>query len=147
MTVAIAGRLCAVRDDELSVDEAVKAVKRPDAGAIALFLGTVRDHNAGQAVTLLEYEAYRTMAEAEMGRVLDKLEDEFSGVRLAVVHRIGRLEVGDVAIICAASSAHRQQAFEAGRALIDRIKATVPIWKREHGPDGPHWIGWTDARA
>ena len=140
-------RLCAVRETPLSVDEAIAAVKHPSAGAVAVFLGLVRDHNDGRAVTLLEYEAYASMAEKQMSKIMDGIEQDVGGVRLAAVHRVGRLEVGDAAIVCAASSAHRGEAFRAGQLLIDRIKADVPVWKREHGPDGPYWVGWEDARC
>lgn len=140
-------RLCDVREAELSVDEVLAAVKRPEAGAVALFIGDVRDHNAGQDVTLLEYEAYVSMAIAEMRRIVSELEAEIPGTRLAAVHRIGKLAVGDTAILCAASSPHRAEAFQAGRELIDRIKERVPVWKREHGKQGPYWVGWEDARV
>lgn len=140
-------RLCDVRETPLDVDEVLAAVKRPDAGAVALFIGDVRDHNAGQRVTLLEYEAYVSMAIAEMRRIVAELEAELPDTRLAAVHRIGKLRVGDTAILCAASSPHRAEAFQAGRALIDRIKERVPVWKREHGNEGPYWVGWEDARV
>ncbi len=136
-----------VREAPLSADEAIAAVQRPGAGGIALFLGTVRDHNDGREVTLLEYEAYTQMAEREMRAIAAEIESEIDGVRLAVLHRVGRLELGDTAVICAASAPHRGEAFRACRALIDRIKERVPIWKREHGPDGPYWVGWEDARC
>ncbi len=136
-----------VREAPLSADEALAAVRRPEAGGIALFLGMVRDHNDGRAVTLLEYEAYVPMAKKEMRAIAGEIESEIDGVRLAVLHRVGRLEVGDTAVICAASAPHRGEAFRACRALIDRIKERVPVWKREHGPDGPYWVGWEDARC
>ncbi len=139
--------LCEIREAPLSVDDALSAVRRPDAGGIALFVGVVRDENDGQAVTLLEYEAYPSMAHKEMRAIVAELEREIPGARLAVLHRIGRLEIGDIAVVCAASAPHRTEAFAACRQLIDRIKARVPIWKREHGPAGPHWVGWQDARA
>ena len=129
------------------MDECVRAVSHPGAGGIDVFVGAVRDSNDGRAVTVLEYEAYASMAEKEMVRIASEIEGEIPGVRLAVVHRVGRLVVGDVAVVCAASAPHRQQAFAACRALIDRIKERVPVWKREHGPDGPHWVGWEDARS
>lgn len=136
-----------LRENALSVDEALAAVRAADAGGIALFVGTVRDHNDGRAVTLLEYEAYGSMALKEMTAIGDEIAAEISGVRLAAHHRVGQLAVGDVAVICAASAAHRGEAFRACRLLIDRIKERVPIWKREHGPDGPYWVGWQDARC
>jgi molybdopterin synthase catalytic subunit len=139
--------LFAVRAEPLSVDEAVRAVTVPGAGGINVFIGTVRDQNAGQAVSLLEYEAYPSMAEREMAAIAAEIELEIPGVRLAVLHRVGELVVGDIAVVCAASAPHRGEAFRACRALIDRIKERVPIWKREHGPDGPYWVGWADARC
>jgi molybdopterin synthase catalytic subunit len=136
-----------MRDTELSVAEVVAAVTRPEAGGIAVFIGTVRSENAGRAVTLLEYQAYASMAAKEMARIGAEISAEIGDVRLAVLHRVGSLEVGDAAVVCAASAPHRGEAFQACRSLIDRIKASVPIWKREHGPSGPYWVGWEDARC
>jgi molybdopterin synthase catalytic subunit len=136
-----------IRRDPLSLDELVALVSRPEAGAIATFLGIVRCMNDGREVSLLEYEAYGSMAEAELERILGELEREFPDVRVAATHRIGALRVGDVAVACAASAPHRSEAFTACRELIDRIKARLPIWKREHGPEGPYWVGWEDARC
>lgn len=136
-----------LREAPLSIDEVLAAVKHPGAGGTALFVGTVRDENEGRAVTLLEYEAYPSMARSEMAAIGEELAREIPGVRLAAVHRVGRLEIGDAAIVCAASAPHRGEAFRACRALIDRIKERVTIWKREHGPDGPYWVGWQDARC
>lgn len=136
-----------IRREPLSLDELVAVVARPEAGAIATFVGVVRCQNEGRDVTLLEYEAYGTMAEGELGRILAELAQEMPEVRVAATHRIGALKVGDVAVACAASAPHRGEAFTACRELIDRIKARLPIWKREHGPDGPYWVGWEDARC
>jgi molybdopterin synthase catalytic subunit len=139
--------LVALRDAPLSVDEATAHVSHAGAGAVCVFLGMVRDHSEGRAVVKLEYEAYGPMALAEMRRIAAELSVEIEGVRLAVVHRTGALRVGDVAVVCAASAPHRDEAYRACRALIDRVKARVPIWKREHGPDGAYWVGWQDARC
>jgi len=87
------------------------------------------------------------MANKEMALIVRELESRFPGTRLAVLHRIGTLNVGDAAVVCSASAEHRAEAFTACHALIDAIKARVPIWKREHGPDGPYWVGWEDARC
>lgn len=127
----------------LSVDAVLACVRRPEAGALAVFVGVVRDHHDGKPVTALEYTAYESMAVAEMRRVVEELEAELDGVRLAVHHRIGPLQIGDDAVVCAASSAHRAAAFAGGRQLIDRIKERVPIWKRESGPEGAAaWVNW-----
>lgn len=144
---ATGARALRIRAEVLSLDEAVAAVSHPGAGAVATFVGVVRDHNDGRAVTLLEYEAYGSMAEAELARVEDEIAREVHGARVFAVHRVGALRVGDAAVICAASAPHRGEAFRACRELIDRIKARLPVWKREHGPDGPYWVGWEDARC
>jgi len=136
-----------IRDSALSVAEVVAAVTRPEAGGIAVFIGTVRSENAGLPVTRLEYQAYASMAAKEMARIGAEIALEIKDVRLAVLHRVGSLVVGDAAVVCAASTPHRAEAFQACRLLIDRIKARVPIWKREHGPGGPYWVGWEDARC
>jgi len=136
-----------VRDQPLSVDEALRSVSAASAGGLSLFLGTVRDHEQGLPVTRLEYHAYASMAEKQMRRIGEQIELELPGVRVAALHRVGSLAVGEIAVICAASAPHRAEAFHACRLLIDRIKEQVPIWKREHGPDGPYWVGWQDARC
>ncbi len=133
--------------EPLALDRVISAVSHAGAGAVVPFVGTVRDTNAGHAVTLLEYEAYPSLAVAEMRRILDEITSELPGVRVAVHHRTGKLRVGETAVICAASAPHREEAFVACRLVIDRVKARVPIWKREYGPEGPYWVGWEDARC
>ena len=147
MTDASSVRRVEVRKDPLSIDAAVALVAHGGAGAIAVFLGTVRDVNEGKAVTQLEYEAYSSMACAEMDRIRLEIESEITDARVAAIHRIGSLAVGEVSVICVASAPHRGDAFRACRLMIDRLKERVPIWKREHGPDGPYWVGWEDARC
>jgi molybdopterin synthase catalytic subunit len=136
-----------VRETPLSVDETLATVRRPGAGGLAVFVGVVRDESAGRVVTKLEYSAYASMAKKEMERIADEIEREIEGARVAAMHRVGMLEVGDAAVICAASAPHRAEAFQACRLLIDRIKERVPVWKREIGPDGIEWVGWEDARC
>jgi len=114
---------------------------RPSDGALCLFLGVVRDENAGRTTTAIEYEAYGEMAEAEMARAADALAREFPAVRVRMIHRVGRLAVGETSVAIAAASPHRAEAFAACRAAIDRIKTTVPIWKKEFHPDGSSdWV-------
>jgi molybdopterin synthase catalytic subunit len=143
----VSAALVALRSEALSLDEAVAHVKHAGAGAVCVFLGMVRDRDDGRAVSKLEYEAYPAMALAEMKRIAEELTAETPGVRLAVLHRTGSLGIGDAAVVCAASAPHRGEAYAACRGLIDRVKARVPIWKREHGPDGAWWVGWEDARC
>ncbi|MDB4995031.1 MAG: Molybdenum cofactor biosynthesis protein MoaE [Myxococcaceae bacterium] len=136
-----------VREGPIGSDEAIAHVSHDGAGGVTVFLGVVRAENEGRAVAQLEYQAYASMAKVELARIGDEIAAELPGVRLAALHRVGLLVVGDVAVVCAASAPHRDEAFRACRLLIDRIKSRVPIWKREHGPDGAVWIGWVDARC
>lgn len=142
----MAHRLLEIREAPLSLDECFTAVMSPEIGGVALFVGTVRNHNQGHDVSLLEYQAYATMAQKELVQIADEIEREVSGVRLACLHRVGALAVGDIAVICAAGAPHRAEAFQGCRELIERLKARVPIWKREHDAQGPHWVGWQDVR-
>lgn len=132
----VPARLLDLRATPLSVDEAIAAVTHPGAGGIAVFLGVVRDNADGKPVARLEYEAYADLARKEMARILDAIELARPGVRLAAVHRVGALAIGDAAVVIAASAPHRQEAFTACREAIDRIKETVPVWKKEWAPDG-----------
>jgi molybdopterin synthase catalytic subunit len=137
--------LAAIRAEPLSIDEVYQAVVNDAQGGVVVFVGRVRNHNQGQAITQLEYEAYASMAEKEMRRIMEAINGEHPGAVLACTHRAGTLGVGDLAVVCAASAPHRAEAFEACRKLIDRVKETVPVWKREHGPDGPYWVDFQPA--
>lgn len=114
--------------------------RRDGDGGLAVFVGVVRDNADGRAVTEMEYEAYEPMAEREMARIEADLAARFPEVRLVMRHRVGRLRVGEVAVVVAASAPHREEAFAACRAGIEEIKARVPVWKREWGPDGSVWV-------
>ncbi|MFC4587519.1 molybdenum cofactor biosynthesis protein MoaE [Sphaerisporangium corydalis] len=134
-------RLLGIRDTPLSVDEVLAAVGDQGAGGTTLFVGTVRDHDHGEAVTLLSYSAHPT-AEAELRRVAEKVAADFPGTLLAAVHRVGDLRIGDRAVIVAVAAAHRGEAFEASRRLIDDLKREVPIWKHQRFADGTaEWVG------
>ena len=109
-------------------------------GAVALFVGTVRDSNAGRRVKHLEYDAYGSMAEREMARIEEEVVARFEVSRIVVVHRIGRLEIGEVSVAVAVSAPHRAPAIEACRYAIDTLKRTVPIWKKEFFEGGEIWI-------
>ncbi|HVR88664.1 MAG TPA: molybdopterin converting factor subunit 1 [Candidatus Limnocylindria bacterium] len=137
--VSAEGRI-AVRDTPLSIDAAVDAVRGPDAGAVVVFLGTVRDRSRTKRVRHLEYEAYPEMAEAKMREIAERLEREHAPLRLAMHHRTGDLAIGDIAVVVAAAAPHRDAAFAAARAAIDELKRVVPIWKKEHTDDGAVWI-------
>jgi molybdopterin synthase catalytic subunit/molybdopterin converting factor small subunit len=128
--------LAEVRDRPLSVDEVLAHVQHAGAGGVVVFLGVVRDHADGKAVARLDYEAYVELANKEMRRILEALTREHPDVRVAALHRVGELHVGDTAVVVAASAPHRGDAFAACRAASDRIKETVPFWKKEWSPDG-----------
>jgi molybdopterin synthase catalytic subunit len=114
---------------------------RSSDGAVCLFVGVVRDSNEGRATTGIRYEAYGPMAEAEITRILAELAREYPAVHILLRHRIGELSVGEASVAIAATSPHRAEAFAACRAAIDRIKTTVPIWKKEFHPDGSsEWV-------
>lgn len=129
-------------DDPIDTASLVRRALRPSDGAYLLFEGIVRNHHEGHAVESILYEAYRPMAEKEIGTIVVAIRAEFPDVALAVVHRLGRLVVGDSSIAIVAAAPHRAEAFAASRMMIDRIKETVPIWKKERGPDGEEWVGW-----
>ncbi len=134
-------RLLGVRDTALSVDEVLAAVADPRAGGTVLFLGTVRAEDAGRDVTGLGYSAHPS-ALAELRRVAEAVAADYPVIALAAVHRVGELAVGEAAVVVAVSCPHRQEAFAAGRRLIDDLKATVPIWKHQTFTDGgEEWVG------
>lgn len=118
----------------------LEALRRPTDGGFALFVGIVRNENDGHPVTRLDYETYGPMAEKEMGRIAEELAGRYPEARVLMQHRIGSLAVGDVAVVVAVSAPHREEAFSACREGIERIKARVPIWKREIGPSGTFWV-------
>jgi MoaE-MoaD fusion protein len=133
--------LCELRAKPLSVDEVLRALRAPEVGGIALFIGTVRDHAAERKVVRLDYEAHPELAVQEMARILGALRQEYPGVRLAALHRTGELPIGELAVIVGASAPHRAEAFAACRAAIERIKERVPIWKKEWADDGTgSWV-------
>ena len=130
-----------IRDTPLSVDEVLRAVGDPGAGGTALFVGTVRDEDHERSVTRLSYSAHPS-AEQELRAVMEKVVADFPVKAIAAVHRVGDLEIGDLAVVVAASCPHRGEAFEACRRLIDDLKAEVPIWKHQLFADGDtEWVG------
>jgi molybdopterin synthase catalytic subunit len=139
------GTHCVIVDRALSLDAVVDAVRHPAAGAVVVMLGLVRDHTKKDGATVrvhqLDYEAYVTMAERVIDDVVDGVCAVHPGVRACVHHRTGSLVVGDVAVVVAASSQHRKDAFVACEAIIDGLKKDAPIWKREYGDDGVSWVG------
>ncbi len=134
-------RLIAIRDTELSVDEVRDAIADPAAGGEVLFIGTVRDNDADRGVTALSYTAHPSAA-AEIRRVADDIVAKYDVIAIAAVHRAGDLAVGDLAVVVGVSCAHRAEAFNACHAMIDELKASVPIWKHQRFTDGSdEWVG------
>jgi molybdopterin synthase catalytic subunit len=134
-------RLVDLRDSPLSVDEVLAALDDPASGGLTVFVGRVRDHDHDKGVTGLDYSAHPSALES-LRKVCDRVAATHDIHALAAVHRVGRLEVGDLAVIVAAAAGHRGQAFDAARDLIDTLKAEVPVWKHQAFTDGTEeWVG------
>lgn len=129
-----------LQEETIRAEALVEEVRGDEDGAVALFLGTVRNHNAGRKVLYLEYLAYPGMAEAEMTRIEKTTIERFGVSGVAIVHRTGRLEIGETSVGVAVSSHHRGQAVDACRFVIDTLKKTVPVWKKEFFEGGAVWI-------
>lgn len=136
----VSDRVC-VRHAPLSVDETLEQVAHPSCGAQVLMIGVVRDHNEGESVEGLRYEAYVPMAEKVITDIVHEVETRYPGVRCAVQHRVGQLEIGDRAVVVAVGAPHRKDAFVACQEIIDRLKENAPIWKHEHRAGGQIWVG------
>jgi molybdopterin converting factor subunit 1 len=127
--------------NKIDPEELQRAVADPGSGAIATFAGTTRNENAGRRVMRLEYEAYEPMALSEMRKIARMAGERFAIVRIAITHRVGRVDIGETSVAIAVSAAHRAEAFDACRFAIDRIKEIVPIWKKEYFEGGELWVG------
>jgi molybdopterin synthase catalytic subunit len=141
VTAASVVRLVDIRETPLRVEEVLEALADVSAGGLTLFVGTVRDHDGGKEVGGLEYSAHPTALE-RLRDVCEEVAQEYDVRAVAAVHRVGSLGLGDAAVVVATAADHRGQAFDASRALIDRLKATVPIWKHQVFADGSdEWVG------
>ena len=129
-----------ITEEPLDLTALTRAARRSDAGALAVFVGTVRDHANGYAVQAIDYSAYRPMAEAVLAQIVTECGTRWPEVTVLCHHRIGHLTIGDDAVIVVAAAAHRAPAFEACRYTIERIKEDCPIWKKEFGEDGAVWV-------
>ena len=130
-----------VTDKPINLHELVDYVTDPEAGAIVPFIGTTRNNNEGRTVIALDYEGYREMAEKELARIGDEARKKWPICKMAIVHRLGPVQIGEASVMIAVSSAHRDAAFAATRFAIEEIKKTVPIWKKEVFEGGEVWIG------
>ena len=129
-----------ITSDPLDPAALVAAVRRDESGAVALFYGVVRNENMGRGVLYLEYDAYPEMALKKMREVADDVRAKFPVNGIGIMHRTGRLEIGETSLLVAVSSGHRKEAFEACHYAVDRIKETVPVWKKEVWEDGSEWV-------
>ncbi len=135
-----------VTNEAIDLNELVRYVTDPEAGAIVPFIGITRNNNEGRKVIALEYEAYPEMAEKELARIGAEAKQKWPICKIAIVHRLGPVQIGEASVIIAVSSAHRDAAFAASRFAIEEIKKTVPIWKKEVFEGGEVWIGTQDGQ-
>ncbi|MBZ0170642.1 molybdenum cofactor biosynthesis protein MoaE [Candidatus Methylomirabilis lanthanidiphila] len=130
-----------ITDQALSLEPLISVVKRSSSGAVATFLGVVREQTRGRRVRYLEYEAYREMAIPKMREIADEIHRKWEVDQIAMVHRVGRLEIGEASVAIAVSAPHRHAALAACGYAINRLKEIVPIWKKEVWTDGEEWVG------
>ena len=140
------GVLFELTADPLDARRLEAAVSHKGAGAICTFTGVVRDSSRGRSVTHLEYEAYAEMAIAQMRGIGEEIAERWPDARVAMAHRTGRLEIGETSVVVCVSSPHRAEAIAACKLGIDRLKESVPIWKKEHAADGTYWIEGDEAK-
>jgi len=136
----VVGDLIHISDKALDTQRVTELVASPAAGAIDVFIGTVRDSTQNKSVHRLEFESYDSMAIKEMAKIVNKASEKWPVIKMAIHHRKGVLDIGDVAVVIAVSSPHRKAAFEACQFAIDTLKETVPIWKKEVFDDGEVWV-------
>ncbi|WP_431308979.1 molybdenum cofactor biosynthesis protein MoaE [Halalkalibacter lacteus] len=130
-----------IQDTPLSIEEMVAKVTRRDCGAIATFIGTVRELTHGKRTLKLEYQAYKPMAIKMLEQIGKEVEEKWPGTMIAITHRVGILDISEIAVIISVSTPHRKAAYEANEYAMERIKQIVPIWKKEFWEDGTKWIG------
>ena len=140
------GVLFELTRDPLDARRLEAAVSHAGAGAICTFTGVVRDSSRGRSVTHLDYEAYAEMATAQMRKIGDEITEQWPDARVAMAHRTGKLEIGEASVVVSVSCPHRAEAIAACKWGIDRLKESVPIWKKEHASDGTFWIEGDEAR-
>ena len=138
------GQRFEITEDVLTTDDLISEVTDDTAGAVVTFVGVVRGNSKGKRVLYLEYEAYKEMAEKKLAEIGDEIREKWGLHKIAIRHRVGHLEVGEIAVVIALASPHRKEGFEACQYAIDRLKQIVPIWKKEVWEDGETWVGWQE---
>lgn len=128
-------------EDPITINECIDKVIRPEAGAISTFIGVAREYTQGKRTLFLEYDAYVPMATKQLARIGEEIQEKWPDARVAIAHRLGKLDISEVAVAIAVSTPHRDASFKASRYAIERIKEIVPIWKKEHWEDGTKWLG------
>jgi molybdopterin synthase catalytic subunit len=131
----------AITKEPIRTNEVIERVIHPHAGAVNTFIGTVRELTGDKRTLFLEYDAYIPLAEKKLAEIGAEIQERWKESRVSIVHRIGRLDISDIAVVIAVSTPHRADSFTASRYAIERIKEIVPIWKKEHWEDGEEWIG------
>lgn len=132
--------LISITRERLDRDALVEAVSHPSVGGIVVFEGVVRNNARGKQVRYLEYDVYPEMAVQQIREIVSEAERRWGVERVAVAHRVGRLEIGEASVIIVVAAAHRGEAFDACRYIIDTLKTTVPIWKKEVATNGEEWV-------
>ena len=140
MTVTETPPLCRITTEPIDAQELIAAVQTPADGAVCVFYGVVREDSRNKKVRFLEYDAYPEMAQKKMRAILDEVGKKWPEQRAAIVHRTGKLGIGEASVVIAVGSPHRGESFEACRYVIDRVKEEVPIWKKEVFTDGEEWV-------
>ena len=140
-------RLFEITTKPISLDEVSRRAISPAVGSVVTFIGVVRGTNQGRQVRSLEYEAYPEMAEPILAQIGQEIRDRWPVEKVAIVHRVGRLQIGEVSVVIAIASAHRLGAFEAGSYAIDRIKQIAPVWKKEYLDGGEVWLEGPEANG
>lgn len=130
-----------ISKEPIVVQEVIDKVVQREAGAIATFIGTVRELTHGKKTLYLIYEAYESMAVKKLEQIGEEVKKQWPGAEVAITHRVGKLDITDIAVVTAVSTPHRAASYEASRYIIERIKEIVPIWKKEHWEDGEEWVG------
>lgn len=134
-------RMYEISKEPIELQAVIDKVVQREAGAITTFIGTVRELTHGKKTLFLIYEAYEAMAVKKLEQIGAEIEERWAGSQVAITHRVGRLDITDIAVVIAVSTPHRADAYEANRYAIERIKEIVPIWKKEHWEDGESWMG------
>ncbi|QCJ44929.1 molybdenum cofactor biosynthesis protein MoaE [Bacillus sp. S3] len=130
-----------ISKEPIDIQAVIDKVVQREAGAITTFIGTVRELTHGKKTLFLIYDAYEAMAVKKLSQIGAEIEQRWAGSKVAITHRVGRLDITDIAVVIAVSTPHRADSYEANRYAIERIKEIVPIWKKEHWEDGESWIG------